>query len=86
MRPLDNITIQETALITTNVMFGNEFIKSPATQFTDAINLMDRAKLMRKTDKGGEAISKGELFQILYRADFGEVPESSRYIRMNAKK
>ncbi len=67
-------------------MFGNEFIKSPATQFTDAINLMDRAKLMRKTDKGGEAISKGELFQILYRADFGEVPESSRYIRMNAKK
>ncbi len=86
LRPLENITIQETALITTNVMFGNEFIKSPATQFTDAINLMDRAKLMRKTDKGGEAISKGELFQILYRADFGEVPESSRYIRMNAKK
>jgi hypothetical protein len=48
---LDNITIQETALIVAKTVFGVEFIKSQSTQYQDAINLVDRAKLMRKTDK-----------------------------------
>lgn len=58
LRPLDNISRQETALIASKMIFGLEFIKSQSTQYEDAINLMDRAKLMRKSDNGGDAITK----------------------------
>jgi hypothetical protein len=40
---------------------------------------------MRKTDKAWDPMLKGDLFQVLYRATFGEVQESSRYIRINPK-
>ena len=79
-RPFDNINRQETALIVARMTFGTEYIKSPATQFQDAMNLMHQALLMKDTDNGTDVITKGDLFSILYRGYFGDTLQSSRYI------